>query len=168
MKPTAPALAAWPVELATERCSPDEAEQPVPEHSDCSTAAVVAEPVAADIGTAEQLVVVLPELVGNSAGTAVEQPAYEWRPEAADTRVVPPDTEAVPEPAAEVRSTVVSVAGTAALDTGRPVDSGSRKVPVVFGIAERVVARFAAELPGSASESEESKSFRLSTTSIRH
>lgn len=134
------------------------------EHSDYLAAAelLVVEQAAADTGLAERLAVAasdvaVPELVGKSAGTAAERPAGEWRLEAEDTQAECSGTAAVP--VVEGRSTV------AALDTGQPADSDSRKVLVVVGIADPVVARFAAELSGSASKSAEPKSFRLSTTS---
>lgn len=157
-----------PVELVVEPCS--SAEASVSEHSDYLAAAelLVVEQAAADTGLAERLaaaasVVAAPELVGKSTGTAAERPADEWQLEAADTQAERSGTAAAP--VVEGRSTVAAAVDIAALDTGRPADSDSRKVLAVVGIADPVVASFAAELPGSASGTAGRNSFRSSTTS---
>lgn len=143
-----------------------EAEQPVPEHSGCLTAAVpepkVVELAAADIGTAERLVAAGPGLVGKSADIAAGGlPLGVER-----TLVEPVDAGAVAGTPAEVHTVAVAVAD-AALDTERPAGSGNRMEPAVVGTAEPVDAKAVVERPGSASESPERNSFRMNTSSSR-
>jgi hypothetical protein len=123
--------------------------------------------VADGIDWAEQLAAVVQASVDKSAGTVVEQPADERRPEAVGKSVVLPGTEAVSGLAAEVRSIVATDADAAEPGIEQPVDSGNRKELAVVGTAERAVATAAAELPGSASGSAARNSSRLNTVSSR-
>ena len=138
----------------------------MPGHSGCLTAAVpepkVVALAAADIGTAERLVVAGPDSVGKSAGTAADGLPLGVE----GTLVEPVDIGAAAGTPAEVHTVVVAVAD-AALDTERPADSGSRMEPAVVGTAEPVDATVVVERPGSASESPERNSFRMHTSSSR-